>query len=97
MRPPEISRSDWEDVSRFEKWRRFFSDSETYDVYEDLILNILSLFNNDVDKAAKSIKRMYGILNGRVHNYFDDKPITSTSFRELKMRKIAEFLDNIDL
>lgn len=97
MRPPEISRLDWEAVLRFEKWRRFFSDPETYYIYEDLILNILSLFSNDVDNAAKNMKKMYGILNGRVHNYFDDKPITSTSFRELKLRKLAEFFDNIDL
>lgn len=69
--------------------------------FEDLV-NSFDIFfwklsDYDVDKSAKSMRKLYGILNGRVHNYFDDKPIASTSFQELIIRKIDESLDNNDI
>ena len=96
MRPTDISRELWENKPRLEKWTWFFSHPEIHYEYEDFITCVLSV-EQDPMKSAKCLRKMYGILNARVHQYFSEKKIDSTSFREMKMKKLASCLDEMDL
>lgn len=96
MRPSDISRETWENVPRKDKWFRFFSDPNVYDGYEEFIACIQSI-SKDPNKLAKHVKKMYGILNGRVHNYVNRKKIDDSSFREKSLRSLAVCLDSIDI
>lgn len=96
MRPPDMSYNEWQDVPRVQKWLRVLQNPELQETYIDLSQSILSVFNNDVMKVANAIKKLYGILNARTHNYFDDQPITNT-YRELKLKKLADCLDSVDV
>ena len=97
MKPTERTRDEWTDVPKMEKWTQFFLNEEMHYPYVDLVDCILLSFSEDAVKAAKGIRKLFGILNARVHAYYNDEPISTTSFRESRVRKIAFCLDNIDI
>ncbi|MBP1526037.1 MAG: hypothetical protein H9Q67_06050 [Spiroplasma ixodetis] len=96
MRPEEVSREKWQDVPRVQKWTDFFSNPLKYDEYDEFI-NCATAINKDPIKLAKLIKKLYGILNARLHNYVNDKEIDVISFREQNVKLIASCIDNIDI
>lgn len=57
MKPPDQTRVEWEAVPRVEKWTMFFQNP-VMEMYEEFILCILQIFNNDTEKVAKNIKNL---------------------------------------
>ena len=95
IKPATTSKEDWSNVFRIDKWKSFFSGTEDYGYVN--LKTCLQNVSTEPDVLAKYMKRVYKILNARIHNYLETKEISSFPFREPELSSIAACLDQVEV
>ena len=95
IRPADTPVEEWDAVTRVVKWITFFDGAEDFG-FTDFVSCAKSV-SPDSQKLGRSMNRIYGVLNARIHIYLATKQISNEPFRENILNKLAACLDSVDV